>query len=336
MRDYYAVLGIEVAATPAQLRRAYRQLARRYSPDVNLWDREARGLFEEITQAYRVLSDPAARRLYDRQADPAGPATGGRAPERSGGRRGDDLHAPVDLSFEQAVAGATVELRIERLSPCETCQATGARPGAAAITCTHCGGSGMVWSGDAGRAAAGRCPGCDGSGEQVAEPCATCRGRGVRPAPAVIRVGLPPGMDTGGQVRVEREGHAGPFGGPRGDLIVITRVQNDPVFTRKGHNLYRDLSLTVVEAVLGARVRLPALGGVVDLVLPPGTQRGQVFRLRGKGMPRLDGEGRGDLYVAARVEIPRGIDARTQELFRELGRLLPEPVREATPGAEQA
>jgi molecular chaperone DnaJ len=134
-------------------------------------------------------------------------------------------------------------------------------------------------------------------------------------------------MDSGAQLRVAGEGHAGPFGGPRGDLVVITRVQEHPVFTRKGDNLHAELNVGVVDAVLGARVPLAALGGPLELTLPPGTQSGQVFRIRGKGMPRLAGEGRGDLYVTAVVEIPRGIDVRTQELFRELGRVLPEPAR---------
>jgi molecular chaperone DnaJ len=170
----------------------------------------------------------------------------------------------------------------------------------------------------------------------VAEPCPACRGRGVRSARAVVPVTIPPGMDTGGQLRVPGEGHRGPFGGPRGDLIVITRVEDDPRFARKGHNLYRVLPVSVVEAVLGARVPLDTLRGQVELDLPPGTQNGQVFRIRGKGMPRLDGAGRGDLYVTAHVEIPRRIDARTQGLFRELARLVPGPSRQAAEGSERA
>lgn len=324
-RDYYAVLGISVATTPAQIRRAYQRLARRYSPDVNLWDREAHRLFEEITQAYRVLSDPSARTLYDRQAGGVRSEGGGPGAERAAaaGRRGDDLHVPVELSFHQAVTGIEADLAVERLSPCEPCRATGARPGAAAVACNHCGGTGVVWTGDATGAAAERCPACGGSGERVTEPCPACRGRGVRSTRAVVRAAIPPGMATGGQLRLAGEGHAGPFGGPRGDLIVVTRVHDDPAFTRKGDNLYCELPLTIAEAVLGTRIPVQTLHGPVDLVVPPGTQSGQVFRIRGKGMPRLTAEGRGDLYVTARVEIPRGIDARTQELFREIGRLLP-------------
>lgn len=324
-RDYYAVLGVGVAATPTQLRRAYQRLARQYSPDVNLWDRGAKELFEEIVQAYRVLSDPTARAVYDRHGGGGRAGVSGRPgpdlPRR--GRRGDDVHVPVELAFAQAVTGASVDLCVDRLSPCEACGASGAEPGACAVACGHCGSTGAVFS----EVAGGRpepCPACEGTGERVSDPCRACRGRGVTPEPAVVPVVIPPGVDSGAQLRVAVEGHAGPFGGPRGDLIIITRVHDDPVFTRKGDNLHCDLPLTVMEAVLGARIPVATLLGAVDVVIPPGTQGGQVLRVRGKGMPRLTRDGRGDLYLTVKVVIPRGIDARTQELFREMERLLPE------------
>ena len=336
-RDYYAVLGVGAGATPAQIRRAYQQLARRYSPDVNLWDREAQSLFEEIAEAYRVLSDPTARALYDRQ-DAAGararPAMAGEAP-RGAGRRGDDLHVPVELAFHQAVTGIAADLVVERLSPCDACGASGARAGASPAPCAHCGGTGAVWVGQGTVPAARRCPVCDGRGERVAEPCPGCRGRGARPAGAVVHVVIPPGMDSGAQLRVQGEGHGGPYGGPRGDLIVITRVHDDLIFTRKGDNLHCELPITITEATLGARVPVPTVDGGADLVIPPGTQSGQVFRLRARGMPRLSGDGRGDLYVTVRVEIPRGIDTRTQELFRELARLLPDDPRASLTGRDR-
>src|SRR3990172_3886657 len=227
-RDYYAVLGVSIGAGQRELRQAYRRLARQYSPDVNLWDVEAGGLFDEISEAYRILSDPGARSLYDRFGHrvfrrPAGEAQG----ERGGGGCG-----PAGRSLARAGGGG---------------------------------------------------------------------GRG--------------------------EGHAGPFGGPRGDLIVITRVAEHPFFIRKGDNVHCEVPVTLGEVVLGARIRVPTLDGETALVLPPGTQSGQVFRLRGKGMRRLHGEGTGDLYVTVRVSIPRGLDARTQGIFRELERLLPETPR---------
>jgi molecular chaperone DnaJ len=330
-RDYYAVLGVSVGASRVEIRRAYQRLARRYSPDVNLWEREARDLFDEIAEAYKVLGDPTARALYDRR--PA-PAAGRRAAEGLGrtqatsGRRGDDLHVPVHLAFAQAVSGLDADLSVERLSPCETCGATGTARGGLPEPCAHCRGEGAVWQGH-GTLEPETCAACGGSGLLVSDPCPTCRGRGVTPSLGIVRVGVPAGVDTGSQFRVPGEGHAGPFGGPRGDLIVFARVHDDPVFTRKGDNLYGEVVLGLVEAVLGTRVHVPGVDGPLDLTVPPGTQGGQIFRVRGKGMPRLTGAGRGDLYVTAKVEIPRGLDARTQDLFRELGRLLPPPARTA-------
>jgi molecular chaperone DnaJ len=332
MRDYYAVLEVSAGATTVQIRRAYQRLARRYSPDVNFWERDAQALFEEIAEAYRILSDPTARSVYDRQ--------GARPPGRSGpdpseaqpaGRQGGDAHVAVELSFAQAVAGVEAEVPVDRLCPCEPCRATGAAPGVEPTTCSHCGGLGTVWSepsrdGDT-------CPACEGAGTRVTVACAACRGRGATPGRAVVRVLLPPGMDTGSQIRIPGEGHSGPFAGPRGDLIVIARVHEDPRYTRKGDNLYCEMPLSLVEAVLGARVKVKGVDGSVDLAIPPGTQGGQVFRLRGKGVRRLAGDGRGDLYVTARVEIPRGLDTRTQEVFRELGRLLPVHPDVTAPGS---
>ncbi|HET8575961.1 MAG TPA: DnaJ C-terminal domain-containing protein [Methylomirabilota bacterium] len=322
-RDYYAVLGVGASATDTQIRRAYQRLARRYSPDVNLWEREAEALFEEIAEAYRVLSDPSARALYDRQGQGAGGSTAAGAGGSRGGRRGDDLHLPVELAFQQTVSGLEAELPVERLSSCDACGATGAARGAERLPCDRCDGLGAVW-GVGATLESQPCAACGGLGMRVTAPCPECRGRGVRLTRARVRVRIPPGMDTGAQLRIPGEGHAGPFGGPGGDLIVIARVHDDPTFSRKGDNLYCEVPISIVEAVLGARVRVRGLDSLVDLVIPPGTQSGQVFRVRGKGMPRLSGAGRGDLYVTVRVEIPRGLDARTQEMFRELGRLLPE------------
>jgi molecular chaperone DnaJ len=323
MRDYYAVLEVSAGATTVQIRRAYQRLARRYSPDVNFWERDAQALFDEIAEAYRILSDPTARSLYDRQGARPGAGRSGPGPAgvSRGGRRGGDAHVAVELSFAQAIAGVEADVPVDRLSPCEACRATGAAPGVQPTTCSHCGGLGTVWSE---RSRDGEpCPACEGVGTRVAVACSACRGRGVTSGRAVVHVLLPPGMDTGSQIRITDEGHSGPLGGPRGDLIVIARVHDDPRYTRKGDNLYCEVPLSLVEAVLGGRIKVKGVDGSVDLTIPPGTQSGQTFRLRGKGVRRLTGDGRGDLYVTTRVEIPRSLDTRTQEVFRELGRLLP-------------
>jgi len=284
-RDYYAVLGVASTAGLREVRQAYRRLARQYSPDVNFWDAQARDLFGEIEEAYRVLSDPAARAMYDRfgHALRDGEAL-------AAGRRGEDVHVAVQLAFADVVQGTSLRLEVARFS-----------------SCTACGGSGVA--GDA------RCRACDG--------------RGVRRAVDSVPVTIPAGVDTGSQIRVTGEGSAGPFGGPRGDLIVSTRVQEHPFFTRKGDSVHCEVPISVWEAILGARIRVPTPSGEAILVIPPGTTGGQVFRLRGQGLPKLSGAAMGDLYATVRVEIPIGLDARTQELVRELQRLTPVAPRTA-------
>lgn len=278
-RDYYAVLGLASTAGPRELRRAYQRLARQYSPDVNFWDTQAQGLFEEIAEAYRVLSDPTARAMYDR----FGHRLGGAALQA--GRRGEDVHVAVELSFAEAAGGAALDLEVPRFSPCGACGAAGLGRGGT--------------------------------------PCPACAGRGVRRAAEAVRVAIPAGVDSGTQIRVAGEGSAGPFGGPRGDLLVSTRVREHPFFKRQGEGVYCEVPITVWEALRGARIRVPTPTGEAVLVIPAGAAAGQVVRLRGQGLPKLAGEGRGDLYVALRIEVPPGLDARTDELVRELERLLP-------------
>jgi molecular chaperone DnaJ len=283
-RDYYAVLGVTATAAPREVRQAYRRLARQYSPDVNFWDDRARTLFEEIAEAYRVLNDPAARAMYDQ----FGPA-GGTNDALGAGRRGDDVHVTVDLSFAEVVCGATRTLQIPRYSACRTCEARG---------------------------------------RTVGGPCGTCGGRGVARLMGSVTVSIPPGVDSGGQLRVAEEGSAGPFGGPRGDLIVSTRVADHPFFARKGDSVHCEVAISVWEALRGARIKVPTPSGEAAIVVPPGTASGQVIRLRGQGLPRLAREGAGDLYISVHVEIPDGLDARTEELVRHLERLMPLELRQ--------
>jgi molecular chaperone DnaJ len=276
-RDYYAVLGVTLTAGPREIRQAYRRLARQYSPDVNFWDQDARTLFREIETAYRVLSDPTRRAAYDRYGTSGAPALGH-------GRRGDDVHVAVDLSFADAARGVTLTLEVHRFSPCRACHAAGVVDGQA---CRH------------------------------------CSGRGVRRAPELATFGVPPGVDSGAQIRVPEEGDAGPFAGPRGDLLVSTRVAEHSFFRRKGDAVHCEVPISVWEALLGSRIRIPTPTDEAVLVIPPGLSDGRVLRLRGHGMPRLSGQGNGDLYVTIRVEVPAGIDARTQDLVRDIERLLP-------------
>ena len=279
-RDYYAVLGVAATAPPREIRQAYRRLARQYSPDVNFWDTTARTLFEEIAEAYRILSDPDARSLYDR--------FGAQPDALAAGRRGEDVHVAVEIGFADVVHGVTVELAVPRFSPCETCHARGHVDGGA---------------------------------------CGACAGRGVRRTVDRVEVAIPAGVDSGMQIRVPGQGSAGPFGGPRGNLLVSTRVLEHPFFARKGEGVHCELPVSVWEALRGARIRVPTPQGEAVLVVPPATQAGQVFRLRGQGVPRPGDDVPGDLFVTVRVDVPGGLDARTDELVRELERLMPLTAR---------
>src|SRR5437867_11030116 len=285
-RDYYAVLGIAATAAPREVRRAYRRLARQYSPDVNFWDERARLLFEEIAEAYRILSDPGSRAMYDRLGN--GEVGGDGQP--TAGRRGEDEQVAVELSLVEVMRGARLPLEVSRFSPCAACRGTGVA----------------------------------GTGS-----CAHCRGRGVRRMTATVTVDIPPGVDTGAQIRVKGEGSAGPLGGPRGDLIVSTRVREHPHFKRKGDSVHCEVPVSVWEALQGARIRIPTPAGEATIVIPPATAAGHMFRLRGQGAPKLADGGAGDLYVTVRVEVPGGLDARTHELVRELERLMPLAPRAA-------
>jgi molecular chaperone DnaJ len=325
-RDYYEVLGVSREAPALEIRRAYRRLARRYSPDVNLWDVRAEGLFEEIQEAYRVVGDPAARSFYDRHGHPAFQATGD--PTAGGpAARGDDIHYGLELDLEDSLKGVHAEIEVTRLEPCPACQASGGAGSQPASPCPACEGRPTRVTVHRERPVTVRCAACGGTGWRLPPPCPACGGRGTQARPCRIEVEVPPGVDTGAQVRVLGEGHAAPGPGRRGDLIVITRVRPHPLFSRKGDHLHCEIPLTVPEAALGARIQIPTPDGPVAVTIPAGTQTGQTLRVRGRGFPRRDRDGRGDLLVQVRVVIPRNTDPALEEVLRALKRLLPDDPR---------
>lgn len=319
------MLGVAREAPELEIRRAYRRLARRYSPDVNLLDERAQDLFEEIAEAYRVLGNPAARAVYDRLGhrafDPDPP--GGSALQG----RGDDVHYALDLDLEEALRGVDAVISVTRLEPCAACGGKGGAGGQALARCPACDGRPVRLSLDGIRAMTARCPDCGGAGWQVPAPCRRCGGRGTVSEARRISIAIPPGVDTGAQVRFPAEGHAAPAGGRRGDLIVIARVRPHPLYARKGDHLACEVPVTIPEAALGARIQVPTPDGPAVLTIPAGTQSGQAFRIRGRGCPRLDRGGRGDLLVTVRVVIPRNPDSTLEDVFRTLERLLPDNPR---------
>lgn len=348
--DYYALLGVSPNSTDDEIKRAYRRLARELHPDLNPGDKSAEDRFKEVTVAYETLSDPERRRRYDMfgpeggaqgPADPfstmagaglgdlfdaffggGSPFGGARTRGPSGPPRGSDAELALDLTFEEAVFGAAKEVSLWANVTCTTCSGSGARPGTTPTRCGTCTGTGeirRVRQSILGQmVTAGPCPRCGGSGEEVTSPCPACRGEGRRTEERTYSVEVPAGVDHGSTLRLTGRGHAGPRGGPTGDLYVHLRVQSHERFSRQGYDLVHILRLPMTQAALGAHIPFETLDGTEDLVVPAGTQTGRVFRLRDRGVPRVDGRGRGDLLVQVEVETPGGLTKTQEALLRQL------------------
>jgi molecular chaperone DnaJ len=356
--DYYELLGVSPTATPDELKKAYRRLARELHPDTNP-DPTAEERFKEVALAYEVLSDPERRRRYDTYGpegsaqgagfDPFGGSGlgdifevffGGGSPFGGGGGRtqrgpsgpprGPDMELAVELSFVEGVFGTTTQVDLRVPVPCVECGGAGAAPGTAPATCTECGGAGQVrrvrQSLLGQMVTASPCGRCGGLGEMIPSPCPACRGEGRVTDERSLQVEVPAGVADGTTLRLTGRGAAGPRGGPTGDLYVHLRVRPHDRFTRDGYDLVDELTVPMTTAALGAHLRYETLDGEEDLVLPGGTQSGRVFRLRGRGVPHLDGRGRGDLLVRVVVTTPDGLDGDQEELLRRLAELRGEDV----------
>jgi molecular chaperone DnaJ len=357
--DLYIVLGLGRDASLEDIKRAYRRLARRYHPDINPGDRKAAAQFRQIADAYETLSDPARRQRYD--AGDGTPSTfevptvgfegfdfsvsvsGAAAPtfgdlfseiwhERARRaapmppERGADLHHTLTLSFEDAVRGGTWALTVTRQVACHACRGTGSLP-AAERECAQCQGAGSVRTVRGHMVFSRPCVRCGGTGRQPAARCLACGGQQSEVLTETLSIQIPAGVADGAQVRVPGKGNAGPKGGETGDLYLTVRVAAHATFTRDGDDLHVVLPVAVHEAALGARIEVPAIGESVRLRVPPGTQSGQRFRLRERGVPSPRDGRRGDLVVEVRLVLPRMLDERSKELLREFGRLNGDDVR---------
>jgi len=356
-RDYYEVLGVSHTATEDELKKAYRRAAMQWHPDRNP-DRnhEAEERFKELTEAYGVLMDPQKRAAYDRfgHAGVSGqPISGFDDPifadfsdlfgsffgfeDLFGGSarhrrpaRGRDLRYDMEITFEQAAEGMETKVKIPRPETCGECGGSGARKGTSPSTCTACHGHGQIRYQQGFFAVSRTCPSCRGTGQVVRDPCPECRGEGHVRRERTKTIRIPPGVDNGTRLRITGEGEAGPHGGPAGDLYIVLRVADHPFFDRRDADLYCSISLTFPQAALGAEIPVPMLDARRETVkIPPGTQSGALFRINGKGLPRLNGKGRGDLFVEIRVEVPKRLTRQQKQLLEELAKSLPAENRPA-------
>ncbi|WP_411953483.1 molecular chaperone DnaJ [Alkalibacillus sp. S2W] len=344
-RDYYDVLGVSQDASKDEIKKAYRKLARQYHPDVSE-EENADEKFKEAKEAYETLSDDQKRQQYDRFGHDGGQqGQGGFGAEGfgdfsdifdmffgGGGRRdpnaprqGQDLQYTMELSFEEAIFGKDTSIQIPKDEDCETCDGSGAKPGANVSTCSHCGGSGQMnveQNTPFGRVVNRRvCQHCSGTGQFVEEKCTTCGGDGKVRKHQKIDLNIPGGIDDGQQIRVTGQGGPGVNGGPPGDLFVLVRVKRHEFFERDGDDILCEIPITFTQAALGDELEVPTVHGRVKLKVPAGTQTGTHFRLKGKGAPNVHGYGQGDQHILVKVMVPKNLSDRQKELLREFHEL---------------
>lgn len=354
-RDYYQVLGVPRTAGADEVKKAYRRLARQYHPDVNK-SPDAEERFKEINEAYEVLSDDQKRTAYDRfgHAGVQGPTgagysgfggfgfedifeeffsgfgMGSRRRARQAPRRGADLQYGLTISFEEAAFGCEKEIEILRHETCPRCQGSGAEPGTQPMRCPQCNGTGEVRQVQQSILGSfvnvSTCPRCRGTGEIITTPCSECGGHKVVQVPRTLSVKIPPGVDDGMRIRLAGEGEPGTLGGPAGNLFIAISVKPHPYFRRRDSDVLLELAINIAQAALGDEIAVPTLDGEVPLKIPTGTQSGKVFRLRGKGIPRLRRNGRGDQLVIVQVAIPTRLTDEQSQLFKELSKTLGKEV----------
>ncbi len=355
-RDFYEVLGVDRGAEMEEIKKAYRKLALKFHPDRNPNDKAAEEKFKELGHAYEILSDPQSRAAYDQYGhaafdsrararssgfhDPSdifrevfGNSSifedlfGGGGERRSGGaRRGDDLRYDMELTFLEAALGCEKEVKVTKLGACESCHGSGAEHGATAKVCSVCGGRGQVISSRGIFSIAQTCPRCEGAGRVIDKPCRTCGGAGRREQTTQIKIKIPAGVESGSRLRSSGNGEAGVQGGPPGDLFVVLHVKRHDIFSRDGDDLLCEIPVSFVQAALGDTIKVPTLTEQAEIKVPPGTQAGSVFRLKGRGVRNVQGYGHGDLLVRVQIEVPARLNAAQRAKLEEFAKLCDENV----------
>ena len=344
--DYYSVLGVDKKATDDEIKKAYRKLAMKYHPDRNSEDKDAESKFKTVNEAYEILSDNQKRAAYDLHGhagvDPSAAAQArahaeanfsdifgdifgdmfGGGASMGGGRRsrvqhGADLRYNLELSLEEAIRGTTISVKINTLAECKTCKGSGAKDGAKPVTCTSCHGQGQVRMQQGFFSIQQTCPTCGGSGQIIKDHCKACHGDGRVPEPKTLSIKIPPGVDNGDRIRLSGEGEAGPHGGVAGDLYVQTHIRPHHIFTREGPNLHCEVPVSFAVLTLGGEIEVPTLDGRLKLKIPAETQTGKLFRLRGKGVKTLRGEGPGDCLCRVIVETPVNLTVAQRDLLKQ-------------------
>ncbi len=352
-RDYYEVLGVSKGASEDEIKKAYKKMARKYHPDLNPGDKSAEEKFKEVNEAYEVLSDADKRARYDQYGhagvDPnfgaggfgggfdggfdfgdlgdifgsffGGGFGGGRRTNPNAPQRGESIRMSIAISFEEAAFGCEKEVTVERYEACDTCHGSGCAPGTSPEVCPDCHGTGTV---QVRRqtpmgvfATSSPCPKCGGKGRIIHQPCKDCRGSGMMRKKKTIQASIPAGIDNGQTISIRGQGNAGRNGGPAGDLLITITVRPHELFRREGTSVLCEAPITFTQAVLGAELEIPTIDGKVKYTLPEGTQSGTTFRLKGKGIPSINGRGRGDQYVTVYIETPRNLNKEQKEALKK-------------------
>ena len=359
-RDYYEVLGVSRGASEDEIKKAYKKMARKYHPDLNPGDKTAEEKFKEVNEAYEVLSDADKKARYDQYGhagvDPnfgaggfgggfdggfdfgdlgdifgsffGGGFGGGRRTNPNAPQRGESIRMSIAISFEEAAFGCEKEVTVERYETCDTCHGNGCAPGTSPEVCPDCHGTGTV---QVRRqtpmgvfATSSPCPKCGGKGRIIHQPCKDCRGSGMVRKKKTIQASIPAGIDNGQTISIRGQGNAGKNGGPAGDLLITITVRPHELFRREGTSVLCEAPITFTQAVLGAELEIPTIDGKVKYTLPEGTQSGTTFRLKGKGIPSINGRGRGDQYVTVYIETPKNLNKEQKEALKKFAETMGE------------